>query len=55
VLQLLTENAVKHNTIEDRPLHIKFTAQYRIVVQNNINPKLEKKKVKSWFKKYKQV
>ncbi|MBK8787280.1 MAG: histidine kinase [Chitinophagaceae bacterium] len=44
VLQLLTENAVKHNTIsKDRPLHIEiFTAQYRIVVQNNINPKLEK-------------
>ena len=44
VLQLLTENAVKHNTIsKDKPLQISiFTEQDLLIVQNNINPKLEK-------------
>lgn len=44
VLQLLAENAVKHNTIsKDKPLHIIiFSEQYQIVMRNNINPKLEK-------------
>jgi ligand-binding sensor domain-containing protein len=44
VLQLLAENAVKHNTItKDKPLHITiFAADDCIVIQNNINDKLEK-------------
>jgi ligand-binding sensor domain-containing protein/uncharacterized membrane-anchored protein YhcB (DUF1043 family) len=44
VLQLLAENAVKHNTIsKNNPLHIKiFSEQDMIIIQNNINIKLEK-------------
>lgn len=44
VLQLLAENAVKHNTIsKDKPLHITiFSEGDLIVMQNNFNPKLEK-------------
>jgi LytS/YehU family sensor histidine kinase len=44
VLQLLAENAVKHNTVsKDKPLYITiFTDHDQIVVRNNINYKLEK-------------
>ncbi|MBS1512220.1 MAG: histidine kinase [Bacteroidetes bacterium] len=44
VLQLLAENAVKHNTVSKlRPLHINiFSTGANIIVQNNINTKLEK-------------
>jgi ligand-binding sensor domain-containing protein len=44
VLQLLAENAVKHNTVsKDKPLNITiFTDHDQIVVRNNINYKLEK-------------
>lgn len=44
VLQLLAENAVKHNTISKfKPLHINIFSQGdSIIMQNNINIKLEK-------------
>lgn len=43
VLQLLAENAVKHNIInKERPLHIVLTAEDdMLVIKNNINPKLQ--------------
>lgn len=43
VLQLLAENAVKHNTInKDRPLQITLTTEDdMLVIKNNINPKLQ--------------
>lgn len=42
VLQLLAENAVKHNTIhKDKPLYITLTTEDdMLVMKNNINPKL---------------
>jgi sensor histidine kinase YesM len=44
VLQLLAENAVKHNTVsKDKPLIITvFTSEDYIVMRNSINYKLEK-------------
>lgn len=44
VLQLLAENAVKHNTIsKQKPLHIDiYSESGMLVMQNNINLKLEK-------------
>ena len=44
VLQLLAENAVKHNTIsKESPLHIQISSeQDLLVMRNNINEKLEK-------------
>ena len=44
VLQLLAENAVKHNTIsKQKPLHIDiYTEGEMLIMQNNINIKLEK-------------
>ena len=44
VLQLLAENAVKHNTIsKQKPLHIDiYTEGDMLIMQNNINIKLEK-------------
>ncbi len=44
VLQLLTENAVKHNIIsKEKVLHISiFSEPGQIIIKNNINPKLEK-------------
>ena len=44
VLQLLAENAVKHNTVsKDKPLYIAvFIEDNYIVMRNNINYKLEK-------------
>ena len=44
VLQLLTENAVKHNTVsKDKPLQIHIYAEKDfIVMRNNINKKLDK-------------
>ncbi|MGB5006089.1 MAG: histidine kinase, partial [Ferruginibacter sp.] len=44
VLQLLTENAVKHNTVsKDKPLYISIiTNKDQIVVRNTINYKMEK-------------
>jgi len=44
VLQLLAENAVKHNTIsKDKPLYINIVSEPgQLVMRNNINPKLEK-------------
>ena len=43
VLQLLAENAVKHNIInKERPLHITFTSEDdMLVIKNNITPKLQ--------------
>jgi len=44
VLQLLTENAVKHNTVsKDKPLQIHiYVEKDFIVMRNNINKKLDK-------------
>ncbi len=44
VLQLLAENAVKHNTIsKDKPLQINISSEGDLlIVRNNINHKLEK-------------
>ncbi|MBP6285820.1 MAG: histidine kinase [Ferruginibacter sp.] len=44
VLQLLAENAVKHNTIsKDKPLYINIVSEPgQLVMRNNISPKLEK-------------
>ncbi len=44
VLQLLTENAVKHNTVsKDKPLHVDiFIEKDFIVIRNNINKKIDK-------------
>lgn len=44
VLQLLAENAVKHNAVSrDKPLHILISQKNnRILFSNNINPKLTK-------------
>ncbi|MFO7744864.1 MAG: histidine kinase, partial [Psychroflexus sp.] len=41
-LQLLIENAVKHNKVtEKHPLHIKiFKTKDHLVIQNNVNPKV---------------
>lgn len=40
-LQLLIENAVKHNKVSERhPLRIKiFKTENHLVIQNNVNPK----------------
>lgn len=45
-LQLLLENAVKHNTVaENRPLHIKiFERDNTLIVENNLQPKQVVKK-----------
>jgi ligand-binding sensor domain-containing protein len=44
VLQLLAENAVKHNTISyDRPLHLSiYIKDEMLVIENNINRKFDK-------------
>jgi two-component system, LytTR family, response regulator LytT len=44
VLQLLAENAVKHNTISyDRPLHLSiYIKDLMLVIDNNINTKFDK-------------
>jgi LytS/YehU family sensor histidine kinase len=44
VLQLLAENAVKHNTIsKQQPLHIEICSQEdMLIMQNNISIKMEK-------------
>lgn len=45
-LQLLAENAIKHNTVsKDTPLTIElFTEEYYLVVKNNLNPKITPEK-----------